>query len=226
LQYHHGAGFLVAFPPLGVLVLAAKAPHRPGTAPALGRRAGDGAVANFEVDRQRRHLMSLRARLDSLKSRSQWTKAILCLPVALVCVGCGPQLEGQHNKAIPCPAVVHKETADLKLEAVEFCKQLERHGNLEGKTVIVWGKIYRASDTWPSTHFPARWLVSFVNNEYDPNAELGYRTLEYLIYPKVFLNDPGKLRPGQVAAFKGKVQQSDLPPEVELIALEENDAGD
>jgi hypothetical protein len=116
--------------------------------------------------------------------------------------------------------------ADLKLEAVEFYKMLDRNENLDGKTVLVWGKINRVNDTWPSTHCPARWLVSFVNNEYDPTAELGYRMLEYLIYPKVFLNDPGKLRAGQVAAFKGKVYQSDLGPKVELIALEENDAGD
>jgi hypothetical protein len=141
-------------------------------------------------------------------------------------VGCGAKLPGPHNKAIPCPAVVHKETADLKLEAVEFYKLLERNENLDGKTVVVWGKINGVSDTWPGTHCPARGLVLFVNNEYDPNADLGYRTNEYLTFPKVYLDNPGELRAGQVAVFKGKVSKSDLAFDVELIALEENDTGD
>jgi hypothetical protein len=68
--------------------------------------------------------------------------------------------------------------------------------------------------------------VSFVNTEFDPNADLGYRTNKYLIFPKVLLHDPGELRAGQVAVFKGKVYQSDLAFDVDLIALEENDAGD
>jgi len=118
---------------------------------------------------------------------------------------------------------------EIKLEAVEFAKRVEkswREPEFERKTVIVWGKIYRIAASAGSPGDADRFLVSFANNEFDPDAERGYRTIEFLIAPRVFIGEhlARLLQPGQVAAFEGTVKNNDLASNVLLISPQNENA--